>query len=52
MQWRRILLEWPARAVDLWFTAYRIVLTVATVIAVTVVVVMLVLALFGIRWGW
>ncbi len=49
---RRWLIEYPARAVDLWFLAYRVLFTIATIVAVSTVVLMLLLAALGIRWGW
>ena len=49
---RRWLIDIPALVVDLWFRAYRIYLTIVTMVIVTTVVLMLVLAAFGIRWGW
>jgi hypothetical protein len=53
MNARRVLLEWPARAFDLWWTCYRIVLGVTFMVVVTVTVIALTLDLaFGIRWGW
>jgi hypothetical protein len=52
MRWSHWLVVWPARIVDLWFTAYRLLLIVVTMITVTTVVLMLLLAAFGIRWGW
>ena len=52
MSARRWLIDLPARIVDLWFMAYHFIILVATILSVTVVVVMLVLAAFGIRWGW
>jgi hypothetical protein len=52
MRWRHWLIEWPAALVDLWFAAYRLLILVLTIITVTGVVLMLVLAAFGIRWGW
>jgi hypothetical protein len=50
--WRRILVEWPAKAVDAWFVGYRVLLTALTIVTVSAVVLMLVLAAFGIRWAW
>jgi len=52
MRWQRALIEIPARIVDLWFLSYQVLLVAVTMVTVTVVVVMLVLAAFGIRWGW
>lgn len=49
---RRWLIDLPARAVDLWFAGYRAVLLIATIASVTAVVLMLVLAALGVRWGW
>lgn len=46
------LIEFPAAIVTLWFTIYRIVLTVATVACVSLVMGMLALAALGVRWGW
>lgn len=52
MNWRRYLIDIPVLLVDLWFLAYRVILTVATIVSVTAVVILLVLAALGIRWGW
>lgn len=52
MSLRRWLIEIPARIVDIWFLAYNVLLLIATIIAVSAVVLLLVLAAFGIRWGW
>jgi hypothetical protein len=52
VNWQRALIEIPARAVDLWFLWYRLLLTVTTIACVSVVVLMLILALCGIRVGW
>jgi hypothetical protein len=49
---RRALIDIPARIIDLWFAWYRMLLTVTTMACVSAVVLMLVLALFGIRVGW
>lgn len=49
---RRALIDIPARIIDLWFASYRLLLIVTTMVCVTAVVLMLVLALFGIRVGW
>ena len=50
--WRRWLVEWPAKAVDAWFVGYRVFLAAFTMITVTALLLMLALALFGVRWGW
>lgn len=50
--WVRVFLEWPARIVELWFAWYRLLLMTATILSVSAVMLMLVLALFGIRFGW
>jgi len=50
--WRRVLIDWPARAVELWFAAYRILIVLMTIATVSLVLLVLVLALFGVRWGW
>lgn len=52
MRWRRLLLNWPAKAVDLWFFGYRALVVGMTIVTVSLVVLVLVLAAFGIRWGW
>lgn len=53
MNWRRLLIDGPARAFDLWWTAYRLILGVAIMIIATLSLIALVLQLgFGIRWGW
>lgn len=49
---RRWLIDLPAAAVDLWFTAYRYLLTATTIIAVSLVVLMLAAAILGVRIGW
>jgi len=51
--WRRVLIEWPARLFDAWWVMYRVVLTLAVMTIFTVTVIALTLELgFGIRWGW
>lgn len=50
--WMRVLVVWPARIVDGWFTAYRILLLITTIVTVSMVVVVLLLAALGVRWGW
>lgn len=52
LTWRLVLLDGPARLVELWFRAYHALLTGMTIVTVTLVVVTLVLAAFGVRWGW
>jgi len=53
MAWRRWVIDVPAKAVDVWFLGYRLLLTGMTIVCVTGVVLMLVLWFgFGIRWGW
>jgi hypothetical protein len=47
-----MIVDWPAKAVDTWFAAHRALLAVATIVSVTAVVLMLVLASLGIRIGW
>jgi hypothetical protein len=50
--WRKWLIEWPAKALDLWFTFYWTLLTVLCAGIFLVLVASLVLDQFGIRWGW
>ena len=50
--WVRVLVEWPARVVEYWFRAYRLLLILTTMVTVTLVVIMLLLALVGVRFGW
>lgn len=52
MDWHRWLIDVPAAIVTTWYRVYWIVLTIATMVAVSTVALMLVLAAFGIRWGW
>jgi hypothetical protein len=52
MRWRFWLIELPAKALEFWFTFYWTLLTVICAGIVLVTVAALVLALFGIRWGW
>lgn len=52
MRWRTWLIDWPAAIVTLWWAAYRILLMIITMIVVTTLLISLVLAVFGIRWGW
>ena len=56
VNWRKLLIaifiDWPATIVTVWWLAYRIFLMVVTMITVTVVIAMLVLQCFGVRWGW
>ena len=46
------LVEIPARIIDIWFMLYGFVILAATIISVTAVLATLLLAAFGIRWGW
>lgn len=52
LRWQRFLIELPARIVDLWFRVYVTLLAIAGLVTVTMIVIVLLLALFGIRWGW
>jgi hypothetical protein len=53
LNWHRLLIEWPAKLFDAWWTMYRLVLTVVVMAIFTTTVIALVLELgFGIRWGW
>lgn len=51
MLWR-VLVLWPAKAVDLWWTGYKYLLMLAAMAGVTAALLVMVLAAFGIRWGW
>ena len=51
-RWSFWLRDLPATIVDGWFLAYRLVLLISTIIAVSTVCLALALYLFGIRWGW
>ena len=46
------LVDVPALIISGWWTAYTVIIMLLTMVCVTVVAVMLVLRLFGIRWGW
>jgi len=51
--WRRLLVDGPARLFDLWWIAYQCLLTAIVMIVVSGTVIALVLEFgFGIRWGW
>jgi hypothetical protein len=50
--WRFLLLEVPARAVDVWFVGYYALIGIMGATAIVGVIVMLALDQFGIRWGW
>jgi energy-converting hydrogenase Eha subunit E len=52
VKWRTWLIDWPAAIVSWWWLLYTWYLTIVTMCAVTAVIVLLVLAAFGIRWGW
>lgn len=49
---RRWLVEIPARCVELWFAGYQLVLAIITIVTVSLILLMLGMALLGIRWGW
>jgi hypothetical protein len=46
------LIDLPAKIVDGWFRFYWFLLTVVTVVSLAIGALALVLAQFGIRWGW
>ena len=57
LMWRRVLIDWPARVVEVGFIWYRLYLLVllwaaGTIPLVTVSIVLLLWYGFGIRWGW
>jgi hypothetical protein len=49
---RRFLIDIPAKLFDLWLFAYQAVLVAMVLAAMISVTAILVLALFGVRWGW
>jgi hypothetical protein len=49
---RRFLIDWPATAFNAWWAGYRWLLTLVIMIVVTLTGLSLVLAAFGVRWGW
>lgn len=49
---RWLLLDLPAAIVTLWFRAYYLLIALVTIITVSILLIALVLALFGVRWGW
>ena len=56
VNWRYWLIDLPARLTEVGYTWYRLYLTALLIVAAVVVpfmaVTTLVLAAFGIRWGW
>lgn len=50
--WRFWLIDLPARITDLWFGLYWFILTVMAVGLAVTFTVSMVLAHFGVRWGW
>jgi len=54
--WRKILIEWPVKAVTWYLVAYRALLAlsglIVVMILIPILIIELVLWLFGIRWGW
>jgi hypothetical protein len=49
---RRVLLDWPCRLFDLWWTLYTVALSAFVMIVVTLTVLMLLLDFAGYRFGW
>lgn len=52
MEWRTVLIDIPAGVVDAWVSVYRWALAVTAISTIGVVVIVLLLATFGVRWGW
>jgi hypothetical protein len=53
MKLRTILVDWPAKAFNAWWTAYTVLLTFLIMVVVTVMVIVIVLdQVFHVRWGW
>lgn len=52
MKWKYWLIEVPAKLFELWWSAYRALLTLLIMVSVTTVFIALLLRLAGIRWGW
>lgn len=50
MRWFFVTL--PCALFDLWWTVYRLVLTVACMVMVTLTALALLLDALGVRWGW
>lgn len=50
--WQRWLIEYPARIVDAWFFTYKLLLAITGFVTLGMVLIVLVLAAFGVRWGW
>lgn len=46
------LIDVPAGIVTIWYRMYVVILAIASIISVGCVTAMLLLAAFGIRWGW
>lgn len=46
------LIDLPARIVDVWFSFYAFLILASATVGIMAALLMLVLAIFGIRWGW
>lgn len=49
---RRVLLDWPALIVTVWYRIYAVTLALVGIATVSMCVVMMTLYALGIRWGW
>ena len=52
MKWTYWLFEFPAKAIQVWLTAYWVVLTLICVGILATGMLSLTLGAFGIQWGW
>jgi hypothetical protein len=49
---RRFFIDVPAAIVTLWYRVYVVLVALTALTTVTILLLALVLAFFGIRWGW
>jgi hypothetical protein len=52
MTLRDLLIEWPVKLFNAWWMLYSTIWLVMFMAVGTITLIALVLALFGVRWGW